>query len=122
MNLKTRLPIFKEYGEKISFKTENVTVNTYGFLMPLRYKNRMYVGGKQLDSGYYDGGHYILMVPVTMPPLKAGNTVNHSKEQYTVKRADKFTFKGNDIYIWAVVVPYGYRERGDYDTDSGQLL
>lgn len=106
----------RKWGNTVKICENGQTVVSRGFIQPLRYKNNMYLGGRRLDAGFFDGGHY----------LYVGNCdcdlTSHSAavltcmgKKYTVKRAECFTFRNQNLYVWAVLKPYFPPMEDDYD-------
>lgn len=96
-----------KWGSTFKITQNGETINCKGFIQPLRYKNNMYLNGKSLDAGYFDGGHFLF--------ISYGDIglVNHkvayfedTTSKYVVKRADVHTYKDNTLYTWAILKPY----------------
>ncbi len=104
------------YGDDIVVTVRGEPVNGKAFIEPLRYKNRMYIGGKRIEPGYYDGGHYLYIGQHTIPLDDIHNTViSRGEEKFCVKRAEMYKLGNESIYVWAIIVTYREKEDIDYD-------
>lgn len=106
----------KRHGSKIYVKCGLNTEKSFGFISPLRYKNNMYLSGRRLPSGYFDGGHYLL---IALPEIELSDYVNTviycGTKGYIIKRAEKYIYKNKVVYVWAIVTPYSDSLEDDYD-------
>lgn len=97
--------LMERYGQPVQLEFGRQTESAQAFLQPLRYKNRMYVGGSQLDPGYVDGGHYLYIGPggarLDLYPFDA--VVRSDGQAYTVKRAEAYRLGEELLYIWAIL-------------------
>lgn len=97
----------ERFGEKITITTEQGQNKVKGILQPLLYKNKMYISGKQLPSGYFDMGHYLLICPPEVKLPVVGNAfLECGGKRYILKRSEVVKEKGRELYLWAVVCPY----------------
>lgn len=102
-------------GESITVTTESGSRRAKGILQPLLYKNKMYLGGKQLPDGYFDTGHYLLICPgdVELPILGTAFFESESGK-YILKRSEAVSLNSHKLYIWAVLSPYIEPSKEDY--------
>lgn len=103
------------YGETITVTTEKGVRVIKGIMEPLLYKNKLYLGGKQLPFGYFDSGNYLLICPpeANLPVL--GNAFVEAKgRKFFLKRSEAVIAKGEALYIWAVLMPYGEPAEEDF--------
>lgn len=87
------------------------------FVQPLRYKNRIYVGGEYHRLGYSKTDKYLY---IGLPKYEL--TENHSvieahKNKYIVKRCEMYYLKDNPVYVWAILQAYGDDLEDDYESD-----
>ena len=95
------------YGENITVTTEKGAAEVKGILEPLLYKNKLYLGGKQLPFGYFDSGNYLLIcTPEVKLPTTGTAFVEAKDRKFVLKRSEIVTAKGEAFYIWAVLMPY----------------
>lgn len=112
---KSILRELSKYGESLTVTTESGSLRIKGILQPLLYKNKMYLGGTQLPDGFFDSGYYMLICPpeVKLPVL--GTAFLESKDKkYILKRSETVRVKSEDIYVWAVLMPYGEPAKEDF--------
>ncbi len=104
MNIK---PLFAEYGRQVELfgKDSERLGETFAFISPLRYKNKMYLYGVNTEIGYNSQGHYLYIGPPDsdLTLLSDGGYISCADEKYRIDRAEK-VYKGSDVfYIWAII-------------------
>jgi len=85
--------------------------HSYGFVQPLRYKNKMYVDTRMTELGLDDDGRFVYIgLPESLLTDTAGNgrKIDVGGLSYVVIRAENVFYRNEPIYVWAVVK----RERG----------
>lgn len=105
--------LLEHWGQKVQVVTADEAGNALvkegkAFIQPLRYKNKMYLGGNYLPPGYADGGHYLYIGgPKQRIDLAPFDTVvRTAAESYAVKKAEKVCLKDEVLYVWAVLQRY----------------
>lgn len=98
---------FKKYGrEMVLCKNDGWTSNRYfGFIEPLRYKNKMYLNGINTEIGYDSQGHYLYIGPPDhdLSDLDDSFYLVAGKDKFIIDRAER-VYKGNQVfYIWAII-------------------
>jgi len=75
------------------------------FVQPLRYKNKMYLGGVNTRIGFNREGHYLYLGPPEhdLTGLPRGAWIAHGDERFTIDRAEMVYFGDEPSHIWAVV-------------------
>ena len=79
---------------------------TYGaFIQPLRYKNKMYLGGVNTRIGFNREGHYLYLGPPAhdLTQLNRDMWIQCGDERYTVDRAEMVHFGNEQSHVWAIV-------------------
>ena len=80
--------------------------HTYGFVQPLRYKNKMYVDTGMTDLGLDDDGRFVY-IGLPHHPLTStagnGRKMDVGDASYVVIRAENVFFNDKPIYVWAIV-------------------
>lgn len=95
------------YGENITITGENGQVRVKGIIEPLLYKNKMYLGGSQLATGFFDRGHYLLICPPCVNIPTTGTVLFETEDnKYLLKRSERVRANSQDVYVWAVLCPY----------------
>jgi len=104
MNLKA---LMKRNGQEISISMPDGWESGafYGFLQPLRYKNKMYLYGVNTPIGYNSEGYYLYIGPPEHDLTKLGSSavIGCGGMKYQIDRAEKVNRNGVPFYIWAVV-------------------
>ena len=97
----------RHYGETITITTEKGVSVVKGIMEPLLYKNKLYLGGKQLPHGYFDSGNYLLICPPEAQLPTIGTAFVEAKgRRFVLKRSEVVTAKSEAFYTWAVLMPY----------------
>lgn len=106
------------YGSQVKITTGGVAVNSRAFVEPLRYRNKIYIGGEYRHLGMLRREKY-LYVGKTSNTLCENETVIEMKgSKYIVKRCETYYVQDTPIYEWAILVPYGEEREDDYDPDT----
>jgi len=75
------------------------------FIQPLRYKNKMYLGGVNTRIGFNREGYYLYLGPpehdLTLPG--PGLWIQCGGEKYTVDRAEAVHFGEEKSHVWAII-------------------
>ncbi len=99
--------LMKRYGREMNLNLpDGWKSNTfYGFIQPLRYKNKMYLSGVNTQIGYNSEGYYLYIGPPEHDLTNIGEDARLSAGgvDYQVDRAEKVYRNGKVFYIWAVV-------------------
>lgn len=112
---KSIVAVLRRYGKNLTITTENGTAQVKGIIQPLLYKNKLYLGGKQLPYGYFDSGNYLLICPPEAKlPVIGTAFVESEGRKFILKRSETVSAKSEDFYIWAVLMPYGKTEEEDF--------
>ena len=75
------------------------------FLQPLRYKNKMYLGGVNTRIGFNREGYYLYLGPPDHDITLLGREawIACGNERYTVDRAEKVYFGETPSHVWAII-------------------
>ncbi|MDR2646540.1 MAG: hypothetical protein LBB67_00205 [Oscillospiraceae bacterium] len=75
------------------------------FIQPLRYKNKMYLGGVNTPIGFNREGYYLFLGPPEHDITKLGRDmwIQCGGERYTIDRAEVVYFGENPSHIWATI-------------------
>lgn len=111
-----RLGLEKElstFGRNITVTTEQGSGIIRGIIMPLLYKNKIYISGKRLPEGYFDSGHYLLICESSVKlPVTGTAFFECDQKRYVLKRSESVGYMDKPLYIWAVLETY-HSERDD---------
>lgn len=106
----------EHYGERITITSEAGESVIKGILQPLLYKNKMYISGSQLPSGFFDSGHYLLICPPDAElPVLGAVFLEAQGKRFILKRSEKVKSKSQVFYVWAVLCPYEEPVKEDSD-------
>ncbi len=108
-----------KWGSDFKITKNGQTIICKGFIQPLRYKNNMYLGGKRLDTGYFDGGHYLVILD-NKADLQVHDKalIEDVNGKYIIKRAENIIFNNEKIYVWAILKPYFEMIKEDFTNDG----
>ncbi len=97
----------KKYGERVTVTTEEGKTSFTGVLEPLLYKNKLYLGGKQLPQGLFDCGNYLLICHGGVKlPVFGTAFVEAQGKKFVLKRSETVTVSSKPVYVWAVLSPF----------------
>lgn len=99
--------LMNQFGREMSLHLpDGWSSNTYhGFIQPLRYKNKMYLGGINTQIGFNQQGHYLYIGPPEhdLTVFDSGGWLLCNGTKYKIDRAEK-VYEGSKVfYIWAII-------------------
>ncbi len=107
--------LINKYGDTVTVADSRGEKTHKAIVQPLMYKNKMYLGGDIVPTGYLDKGHYLMTAPVG---IFDGNyeevVITHRNIKYIVKRAELITASDEELYTWAVLEMYGEEVSDEY--------
>ncbi len=99
--------IIKKFGRSVYVTSDSYTSEIYKALVqPLRYKNKMYVGGTNSEMGLIEENYYLYLGPADKDFEKMGNSLflhTADSKRYSVTKSEKVYSGENACYIWAVI-------------------
>ncbi len=107
----------KRYGCNIRIINGDDSIGTKAFVEPLRYKNRVYVGGQYHHLGYKRTEKYLYIGPPEFSLDENSSVIEMHNNKYIVKRCEIYYVKDLPIYVWAILQPYGSALEDDYESD-----
>ena len=107
-----------KYGGDVTVSQGNTSVRGKGIVEPLRYRNKIYIGGEQRHLGFMKREKYLFIGTPDMNLNENRTVIEAASGKYIVKRCERYFVQDNPIYTWAIMVPYGERREDDYDADS----
>lgn len=107
----------KRYGSSISIDNNGETVNAKAFVEPLRYKNRIYIGGEYHRLGFRKTEKYLYIGDTKYELVADTSVIDLKGNKYIVKRCETYYVKDCPVYIWAILLPYGEVLEDDYESD-----
>lgn len=107
----------KRYGNSVVILEDGKTKKAKAFIEPLRYKNRVYVGGKYRLLGVDRDEKYLYVGFAEIPLRELCSVIEMKGSKYIVKRCETYYVKDYPIYVWAILTPYGDDLEDDYESD-----
>lgn len=107
----------RRYGCKLSVDTNGKCVRTNAFIEPLRYKNKVYVGGQYHVLGFKNSEKYLFIGPPETELSENESVIEMQKVKYIVKRCETYNVDDRPIYVWAILLPYGMALEDDYESN-----
>ena len=86
----------------------------FGFLQPLRYKNKMYLNGISTELGYNTTKKYLL---ISQPDVKLKQNerenvvITASDGKYCCDHSETVSFGEKECYCWSIVHRVSYSSR-----------
>lgn len=95
--------LFKFTGE-FTVRTGGKSQKIHGALMPLRYKNKMYLNDRISEIGSSTQGYYLFLCEPT-PKLKNSDAEVYGENEggFVVDRAETVFYINKPVYQWAVL-------------------
>ena len=107
-----------KFGGDVEITQGSSSVRTRAIVEPLRYRNKIYIGGEQRHLGFMKREKYLFIGTPDMNLNENRTVIEAASGKYIVKRCERYFVQDNPIYTWAIMVPYGERREDDYDADS----
>ena len=86
--------------------SKHLSKEFYGFLQPLRYKNKLYLSGVPTELGYDSMKKYLLICDPSID-LESIDGINHrlafGESTYGVDHYEIVYRMGEPLYIWAII-------------------
>ncbi len=106
----------KRYGSDVLIETDGTAQSTKAFVQPLRYKNKVYVGGQYHLLGMYKKEKSLFIGSPDARLSENRSVITANAERFVVKRCETYYIQSTPIYVWAILEPYGDKLEDDYDT------
>lgn len=108
----------KRYGSTVTILDKGgKSTKTKAFVEPLRYKNKIYIGGQYHLLGLSENEKY-LYIGLPENTLTANSSVieTHGRK-YIVKRRETYYVTDSPVYVWAILAPFSQALEDDYESD-----
>jgi hypothetical protein len=109
--------IIKRYGCNISVSNSQGVIKTKAFVEPLRYRNKIYIGGQYHHLGVNRVDKYLYIGPPELELKELSSVIETLSGKYIVKRCETYYVKDTAIYVWAILVSYGEELEDEYESD-----
>lgn len=107
----------KQYGSRVTIRQNGDTVDTNAFVEPLRYRNRIYIGGQYHALGHNRQQKYLYIGCADHRLIENKSVVEAQGSKYIVKRSETYYIKDYPLYEWAILTPFGDKTEDDYGFD-----
>lgn len=107
----------KKYGSSVTIRQDGSAIETKAFVQPLRYKNRVYVGGEYHVLGYQRREKYLYIGNPSYRLTENSSVIETQGDKYIVKRRETYFVKDYPVYEWAILLPFGEKLEDDYESD-----
>lgn len=95
------------FGQSVEVLEPNssVGVKTKAFIQPLRYKDKMYMGGIYIEPGFLDGSGYLYIgaSDVRLDTMPFNSLIKTKECNYVIRKARAVYFQEEILYIWAIL-------------------
>ncbi len=107
----------KRYGCKINVLSGEDSVSSRAFIEPLRYKNKVYVGGEYHYLGKRRSEKYLYIGPPDLKLEENTSVIEMQSKKYIVKRCEIYYVNDRPVYVWAILLQYGKALEDDYESN-----
>ena len=98
--------LLKKFGRKMIVTKNGLEKETYGFLQPLRYKNKMYLNGVTTQLGYNNTKKYLLISAASVKLKESDREtvlVTASDGRYCCDHSETVRFGETECYCWSII-------------------
>lgn len=97
--------LLRRYGDLVEIRQKGDLLQVNAWIQPLRYKNKMYLGGTYLPDGYWDGGHFLYIGPagVRLDEMPPDTLLYRQGRCFCIQRAEPIGFANEVLYLWAIL-------------------
>ena len=110
--------MISRHGSSVIIRNGDSTTNTRAFVEPLRYKNRIYIGGRKHFLGMYNNEKYLFIGKPSDSIIEDKSIVECGGDKFIVKRMEVYRVNDEPVYIWAIMTRYQERTEDEYDSDK----
>ena len=107
----------KRYGSNVNILENGESTSAKAFIEPLRYKNKVYVGGQYHIVGIKRSEKYLYIGSPENMLRENLSVIEMNGSKYIVKRCELYYVKDFPVYVWAILQPYGSALEDDYESD-----
>lgn len=105
------------FGSGVTIRQGGLCVSTRAFVEPLRYRNKIYIGGEYRPLGFSRREKYLYVGKSEHRLVENESVIESQGGKYIVKRCETYFVQDRPVYVWAIMVPFGARREDDYDSD-----
>ena len=93
------------YGEDITVINDDDTVLARAFIEPLRYRNKIYIGGGYRTLGVKHSEKYLYVGIPDITLVENKTIVKRKNNEYLVKRVERYYVGEQIAYTWGILIP-----------------
>ena len=93
------------YGEDVTVINDDNKVSTRAFVEPLRYRNKIYIGGEYRTLGMKHSEKYLYVGVPDVTLVENKTIIKRKDNEYLVKRVERYYVKEQIAYTWAILIP-----------------
>ena len=93
------------YGEDITVINDDDTVLARAFIEPLRYRNKIYIGGGYRTLGVKHSEKYLYIGIPDITLVENKTIVKRKNNEYLVKRVERYYVGEQIAYTWGILIP-----------------
>jgi hypothetical protein len=105
-------------GNSVIIHNGDSQIATRAFVEPLRYKNRIYIGGRKHVLGMYNSEKYLFIGKPADSVFEDKSIVECGGDKFIVKRKEIYRVSNEPVYTWAIMTRYQERTEDEYDSDK----
>lgn len=105
------------YGNSVTVQNGGISLSTRAFIEPLRYKNKIYIGGRYHPLGEYNNEKYLYIGKPSVALSEDETVIECAGERYIVKRAELYRVTDEPLYAWAIMARWRDRMEDEFDSD-----
>lgn len=106
------------FGSQVRILQDEGFIETRAFVEPLRYRNKIYIGGEYRMLGMLRREKYLYVGKSSHRLTENKSVIVSHGEKYLVKRCETYYVKDTPVYEWAILVPFGEERKDDYAADT----
>ena len=110
----------ERYGSQVTICQGGKRVAARAFVEPLRYRNKIYIGGEYRPLGKLRREKYLYVGSASHRLEENHSVIESQGAQYIVKRCETYFVKDTPVYEWAIMVPCGAVREDDYERDMAE--
>lgn len=110
--------MINRYGSSVTVHNGGIAVKTRAFVEPLRYKNKIYIGGRHHELGIYNNEKYLFIGKPSDSVVEDESIIECGGNKYIVKRHEIYRVGDEAVYNWAIMTRYREKTEDEYDSDT----
>ncbi len=110
--------MINRYGSAVTINNGGEITQTRAFVQPIRYKNKIYIGGRRHVLGAYSNEKYLYIGKPSDQIVEDVSVIECAGNKYIVKRQETFLTGDEPVYVWAILIAYTEQMEDEYDSDK----